>query len=180
MSVEESRHAPRVLGAAVVACLPLVICLAALGAWSSPASADRDSAKGVRAPAVDVALWREECGACHVAYPARLLPAADWQRLMGGLDEHFGTDASLDPASARRIESLLVGGAGGASRASGRPASAAPRITTTLWFVREHDEVPSRAWRDPKVGSAARCESCHVDAAAGRFDEERIRWPFGR
>ena len=42
------------------------------------------------------AKWKAECGSCHVAYPAQLLPATSWQRLMKGLDKHFGTDASVD------------------------------------------------------------------------------------
>ena len=40
--------------------------------------------------------WRNECGTCHVAYPPGLLTAPDWRKLMGGLERHFGTDASLD------------------------------------------------------------------------------------
>ena len=39
--------------------------------------------------------------ACHVAYPPGLLPAASWQRLMANLPRHFGTDASLDAATAQ-------------------------------------------------------------------------------
>ena len=35
--------------------------------------------------------WKSECASCHVAYPARLLPAESWRALMGGLDKHFGT-----------------------------------------------------------------------------------------
>lgn len=178
MSVRRFEHAPRVLAAAAFACLPVAVCLAALAAWPSAAQADRPRDTLASAPPADVALWRDECGACHVAYPARLLAAGDWRRVMSGLDQHFGTDASVDAASRGRIEALLLAGAG-----RGRPAPDgrdAPRITTTPWFTREHDEVPARLWKDPRVGSPARCESCHVDAATGRFDEERIRWPTRR
>jgi hypothetical protein len=132
------------------------------------------------APPADVALWREECGACHVAYPARMLPAGDWRQLMRTLDRHFGTDASLDAARAARIEAYLM--RGGSTRAvegtpgGGKPAVVElPRITTQRWFLREHDEIPASTWKDKRVGSAARCDACHVNAAQGRFDERDIR-----
>ena len=48
--------------------------------------------------------YREECGACHMAYPPVLLPAASWDRIMSGLDDHFGDNAELD---ARTREQLL-------------------------------------------------------------------------
>ena len=46
--------------------------------------------------------YQQECAACHVAYPPGMLPAASWQRVMGNLSHHYGTDASLDPAAASR------------------------------------------------------------------------------
>ena len=56
--------------------------------------------------------YQQECAACHMAYPPGLLPAASWQRLMGSLDKHFGTDASLDAASVREISGWLKSNAG--------------------------------------------------------------------
>lgn len=46
--------------------------------------------------------YAQECAACHTAYPPGLLPRACWGRLIGGLDKHFGTDASLDAATEQR------------------------------------------------------------------------------
>ena len=51
--------------------------------------------------------YQQECAACHLAYPPGLLPAASWQRLMGNLPQHFGTDASLDPATVKEIGQWL-------------------------------------------------------------------------
>ena len=31
-------------------------------------------------------LYKEECGSCHIAYPAVLLPPGSWQKLMVGLE----------------------------------------------------------------------------------------------
>jgi cytochrome c5 len=36
--------------------------------------------------------YRNECGACHVPYPAGLLPAASWQRLMNAIQGDFDED----------------------------------------------------------------------------------------
>jgi mono/diheme cytochrome c family protein len=54
------------------------------------------------------ALYRKECGACHVAYPPGLLPAASWRRTLAGLDRHFGQSAELDAAEAAALERWLV------------------------------------------------------------------------
>ena len=124
-------------------------------------------------PAAQASELQDECGACHIAYPAALLPASSWQQIMGNLSKHFGTDASLDAATAQRIEAQLVKGAGKPRLLQVDPAKPAPlRITEMRWFTREHREIPASRWRSPKVGSAARCEACHVNAAAGEFDDE--------
>ncbi len=50
--------------------------------------------------------YQQECAACHVAYPPGLLPAASWQRVMDNLPRHYGTDASLDPATLKELSGL--------------------------------------------------------------------------
>lgn len=118
--------------------------------------------------------YQQECGACHVAFPARGLPAASWARLMAGLPQHFGTDASLDPAALREIDRWLQ-----AQAASGRQASPPPedRITRSAWFLREHDEVGAATWRRAAVGRPSNCAACHTGAAEGRFNEHELRIP---
>ena len=44
--------------------------------------------------------YQQECESCHLAYPTRMLPASSWHRIMGGLDQHYGSDASLDAPTA--------------------------------------------------------------------------------
>lgn len=119
--------------------------------------------------------WKAECGSCHVAYPPRLLPAVSWKAMMGGLDKHFGTDASMDAATTSEILAFLEKNA---SRRKPEPA-AKPilRITETSWFQNEHDEVPARLWKDPRVKTAANCAACHTKAETGDFNEHNIRLP---
>jgi len=122
--------------------------------------------------------YRQECGACHVAYPPGLLPAASWQRLMAGLPQHFGTDASLDEATVREVSGWLAAHAG-TWRKVQREAAPPPqdRITRSQWFVREHREVSAATWKLPAVKSAANCTACHTRADQGDFDEHAVRIP---
>ena len=108
--------------------------------------------------------WTSECASCHIAYPPQLLPAASWQRLMSQLDRHFGTDASLDPASAAEITRFLESSAASGKRARG---AAGLRITEAPWFVREHHEVAQQ--------KLSACESCHTTAAQGDFRERNLK-----
>ncbi|ADE11252.1 diheme cytochrome c [Sideroxydans lithotrophicus] len=136
---------------------------------------DDDDDDDEQAPVVRNVQWQNECGACHVAYPPRLLPAESWRAVMTGLDKHFGSDASLDAATAREIGAFLERNAGSSRYATtGKPVL---RITETRWFVREHDEVPARVWKNPKVRSAANCSACHTQAESGNYSEHNIRIP---
>ncbi len=119
--------------------------------------------------------YAAECGACHLAYPPGLLPAASWQGLMAGLPRHFGSDASLDEATTRQLADWLQ-----ANAATGRRLREPPpqqRITQAAWFQRKHREVEPAVWRNPSVRSAANCAACHPGAARGRFSEHELRWP---
>lgn len=119
------------------------------------------------------AAYAAECGSCHVAFPARLMSPAQWSQVMGALDRHYGVDASLDPAALATISGYL-----GVSPKSAAPAATTlPRITTSAWFRKEHDEVPSRVWALPAVKTAANCSACHTGADRGDFEEESVRLP---
>ncbi len=145
---------------------PILLCAAA----APPAQADEHAA---RTP--PPAAYVEECGACHVPYPARGLAAADWAQLMGRLERHFGSDASLEPALAAEIGAWLQANAG---RGPAQPTAAdPPRLTRAAWFRREHDDVPQRSWAAPEVRSAANCGACHRSAAQGRYSEHDVRLP---
>ncbi len=124
---------------------------------------------------VSNALWKTECGACHAAYPPRMLPAESWHAVMSGLDKHFGSNAGLDAASAKEITAFLEENASTKGReASGKPLL---RITETREFKSEHDEVAARDWKNPKVKSPANCGACHTQAESGDFSEHNVKIP---
>ena len=149
-----------------------VVVLLAGGMMSAAHAEEDDDDENI--PVAKNALWQSECGSCHVAYPPRLLPAESWRAVMSGLDKHFGTDASLEPAAAREIGAFLEKNAGKRSDASAKPLL---RITETRWFRRAHDEVSDRTWKNPKVKSAANCAACHTQAESGNYSERSIRIP---
>jgi len=120
-------------------------------------------------------LYKTECAACHIAYPAGMLPAASWRNIMFGLSKHFGVDASLDATSTQQISTWLIAHAG-----TGRQFSDAPpdnRISKARWFVRQHDEVSASVFKRASVGGAANCGACHGKAADGDFNEHQVRIP---
>lgn len=145
--------------------------LALLGLWPIAQADDRT------APVPLLPKYQQECAACHTAYPPGLLPAASWQRLMGGLGKHFGVDASLDDASTREISAWLSRHAGTYKRVTDAPPQ--DRITRSSWFLSKHNEreVPPAVWKRVSVGSPANCAACHTQADKGSFNERDIKIP---
>ena len=119
--------------------------------------------------------YQQECAACHVAYPPGMLPASSWQRIVNGLQRHYGTDASLDPSTAKQLSIWLTANAGTENRLSAGPPD--DRITRSPWFIRKHHEVPTAAWTLPAVRSAANCSACHTRSEQGDFNERNVRIP---
>lgn len=142
----------------------------AAGLFSGLAWAD-----GPLMPAQVPPVYKQECAACHTAYPPGLLPAPSWQRVMRGLDKHYGTDASLEPAQVQQISAWLVANAGTYKRVREEPPQ--DRLTRSAWFARKHREVDAAVWQRASVKSAAQCSACHTQADKGLYDEHQVRIP---
>ena len=130
-------------------------------------------------PPVRDAVVQTECSACHMAYPAGLLPARSWQAVMAGLKDHFGENASLDAATAKEITNYLVANAADARGRRSRvlrglgPGEAPLRISETPWWIGKHrGEVRPGAFEDTRVGSKANCVACHRGAVRGVFEDD--------
>ena len=147
----------------------LAILLLALG--MNAAHAD-----GGRMVVPENAKWKEECSSCHIAYPPKLLAADDWQKLMRGLDKHFGANAELDAKDNRDILEFLKKHDGDGPRHS----AASLRISDTPWFKREHRSVSPKEWVHAEVKSKSNCSACHKDVARNLWSEHDIRMPGGK
>ena len=152
----------------------LAVVVLIVGATMPVAHADHDEDKG-KAPMVSNAKWVSECGACHVAYPPRFLPAESWRAIMAGLDKHFGSNASLDAADVNEITAFLEKNA--STKMHEVSAKPTLRITETRSFKSEHREVTAYVWKLPKVKSPANCGACHTKAESGDFSEHNVRIP---
>lgn len=154
--------------------LPAIAVSIAISLGIASTASAGDDRRGPRV--APLPLYQQECASCHVAYPPGLLPSASWQRLLGRLSNHYGTDASLDPASVRELSGWLAVNAG-TYRRVGQTPPPDDRISRSAWFVRKHDEVPARTWRLPAVKSPSNCSACHTQAEQGDFDEHHVRIP---
>ena len=134
-------------------------------------------------PAAPVAsVVADECAACHMAYHPSLLPAATWSAIMRSLDDHFGEDASLDPATTAEIEAWLTAHA--AETAATYPArifaeaAAEPvAITGLAAWKRLHADLPEALFASRAVAGRSNCLACHLDAESGRFSPFAIHIP---
>lgn len=122
-----------------------------------------------------LAAYQQECSSCHLAYPPALLPAKSWNRIMHNLENHYGTDASIDEATAVEISTWLQTNAGQQKAVIQEPDQ--DRITNSRWFIHEHDDIRNEVWLRPNIKSAANCSACHTGAEQGNFDEDFVRIP---
>lgn len=124
------------------------------------------------APTNDAVVVKE-CSACHMLYPPGFLSAQSWTRLMAGLSDHFGENATLDEATKKHITDYLVANA--AKTSPGLVSSSAEppiRISELPWFKREHREVGAGMLKRRGAKSMADCKACHAGAERGLFEED--------
>ena len=127
---------------------------------------------GARASAQMLPTYTQECTACHIAYPPGMLPSESWRRLTSTLDRHYGTDASIDTATAARLATWLAANAGTSRRV--REAPPEDRITRSAWFARKHHEVAPSVWKRASVKSPSNCNACHAQKKARRTEGKQM------
>lgn len=147
----------------------------ALGAFLLFGAAPADAGDGWVPPIRNEAVLKE-CGACHMAFQPAFLPARSWRRMMDGLADHFGEDASLTADTLDIIRTYLAANAGDVVM-QGRalkymqwvaPGGAPQRITENPDHLRKH-RFPDTVWKDPKVLTKSNCLACHSGAEHGRY-----------
>jgi hypothetical protein len=130
--------------------------------------------------------YEEECTSCHVGFLPGFLPERSWKKLMTGLDDHFGENASLDEPVNSAISKYLFANAAEKPAASARSkkiarmiaSNDAPiRITETPFWTRKHYSIKAYVWKRPKIQLKSKCEACHRDASKGIFSEFDVQIP---
>ncbi len=127
--------------------------------------------------------YASECGDCHQAYHPSLLPGSSWNKLMAGLGDHFGEDASLDDESAKEVYAFLRRYASDKwdSEAANNLRQVATRnpitITATPYWQRRHKDIDKSVFAQKKIGTKGNCIACHKDAMSGHFDDANIAIP---
>ncbi len=160
-----ARVASRVLAAAALPVLALVV------ATSAQAGSHN------MLPRTPLVAYQQECAACHMAYAPGFLPAQSWTHMMGGLDKHYGTDASLDAATVQQISTWLNTHAGTYKRVAEAPPD--DRMTRSAWFERKHRKIDPQVWQHAAVKSRANCMACHTRADKGNYDDDSVSFPAG-
>ncbi|CAG1066022.1 putative Ni/Fe-hydrogenase B-type cytochrome subunit [uncultured bacterium] len=128
--------------------------------------------------------YEEECGSCHNAFSPTLLPARSWEKVMAGLAEHFGDDASLPDETSSEIRAWLL--ASSAERALSEPSKkilssigeGAPlRITETAYWKEKHVDIGEEVYSRKSVTSRTNCAACHPGSPWGSFEDRDISVP---
>jgi hypothetical protein len=143
-----------------------------------------------RFPAITNEAVRFECSDCHIAYQPQMLPRRSWQKLMDGLDDHFGEELSLDDETRDEVLGYLLDNAAdtgkkkrGRKFMKGLGRDDAPiRITETPRWKKKHRELPESVWLDSRIAFKGECEVCHTKAERGLYDDDdgrRVPGPNG-
>ena len=131
----------------------------ALAGWLSlPASAAAAGDDATRLAPNE--LVHKECGACHIAYLPKFLPAPAWTRLFDTIDNHYGEDATMTPAIMAVVRKYYLDNAAGFYWTS--PATKEiPRITAQAWWKLAMGKLDVS---NPRIRSKANCGACHTHA----------------
>lgn len=132
-------------------------------------------------------VYMEECGACHLAYAPDLLPVESWQRVLAGLEDHFGENAEVDPETLAHLSGYLEEQGLSRGRPSpmsrllrGLPAEPPIRITELPSFVNMHFLVAQQLEvGELREGFLSPCADCHRDAELGIYDKDRLHPGYG-
>ncbi len=177
------RKASFVVLAAVLGAAALVVVPERQASGYQPALVKGD---GGLSPMERNALYEEECGSCHNAFSPVLLPARSWSKVMAGLDDHFGDDASLPEETSSEILKWLE--AASAERALTEPSKkilgsigegSPMRITETEYWKGKHSGLGEEVYSRKPVSNRTNCAACHPGALLGSFEDRDISVPRG-
>jgi cytochrome b len=133
----------------------------------------------------DNALWRTECGSCHLAYHPVLLPARSWDRLLREQADHFGDDLALDAGTVAAIGTFLrayaaereLTEAAWKTHTTTPPGESPLRISETRYWRARHRDISDAVFDTKPVAGRHDCAACHLDAEQGTFEDAAMHIP---
>ena len=136
---------------------------------------------------VDNKLYQNECSACHFGYQPGLLTSKSWEIVMGNLDNHFGSDASLPKEDFDIIYKYIMENSAEKAMEYKRSRKIATSmayastdvdaITKTPYIIRKHREIPKKYIVQEEVKGLFNCTACHTTAQKGYYGERDIKIP---
>ena len=143
-----------------------------------------DDHDGRHLEAVNNPTYKENCGACHLAYQPELLPSSSWRGILGQLDDHFDEVLELDSATQKVILPYLETNAAENSTAKRAVkimrslGSTTPMRITDIPYIRhKHHEISPSVFDRQKIGSFSNCDACHQRAEEGIYDDDFVVIP---
>ena len=126
----------------------------------------------------------DECGACHLAYQPELLPSESWDKILAGLEGHFGETVDLDKESKKTITEYLKTNSAEHSRAKlsvkimrSLGSNTPMRITDLPSFQAKHRKISQDVLQRESIGSLSNCSACHVTAEVGIYEDDDVKIP---
>jgi hypothetical protein len=128
--------------------------------------------------------YKENCGSCHFVYQPELLPSGSWNKMLSGLEDHFGEVVELDSEAKGVIAEYLNSNA--AERSSAKRSvkimrcleSETPlRITEIPYIQKKHHEISPDVLKREAIGSLSNCSACHTTAEKGIYEDDDVVIP---
>lgn len=134
---------------------------------------------------VDNEVYKNECGSCHFAYPAGLLPSSAWNNMMSNLSNHFGDDASVDEKTFQTLASYLNENSAEKSMNYKKSRKIVENLKGTIpdsiskmpYIKKKHKEIKENLITQKEVKGLFNCTACHKNAEKGIFSEEDVNIP---
>lgn len=134
---------------------------------------------------VDNTIYEKECGSCHFAYPAGLLPSSSWNKMMSNLDKHFGDDATVDEETFQTLVSYLNENSAEKSMQYKRSRKIVENLNGNIpdsiskmpYMKKKHEDIKEHLITQKEVKGMFNCTACHQNAKKGIFSDDDVNIP---
>ncbi|AXH16291.1 cytochrome C [Malaciobacter mytili] len=137
-------------------------------------------------PLVTNEIYTNECGSCHFAYFPGLLPQNSWEKLMSGLDNHFGDDASVDEQTFQTLSKFLNDNSAEKNMNYKRSRKIVKSIakdevyiaiSKTPYIHKKHKKIRKDLITQKEVKGLFNCTACHKSAKKAIFNDDDVNIP---